>query len=378
MVGPAVESAVELDERLEVLPALERREPVAIDPDQLGRHALADLGLVPAVGQDHQAAVAVQVDEPGSDDLAGRVDRVRPTWSRGRVSVASRSAQPAVDDRDRPGSARCAGAVDHGPAGDQQVGVLGHGAAAGPWPIVDVALHLRTLADDRRHPRGAAPVVGSRMMLDAPPPRAGAASAPTTPDRGPRAASAGVVLLYLARSMTFWQDEWGSIAFNGGRLDIIRPVNEHWSTIPLLLYRATFALVGLHSYLPYIAEVIALHLVAVAAAFVLIRRRVDGSSRHSRASRCSSSAAGRRTCSGRSRPGSSVRSRSGCGARSCSSDPGAPRGRRRDPAAAGVHDVREWACSSWSRRSAGRCSIPPSGGGSSPSCRPPSSTASGT
>ncbi len=84
---------------------------------------------------------------------------------------------------------------------------------------------------------------------------------------------AALVLLYLARSMTFFQDEWGSIAFSGGPLDFIRPVNEHWSTFPLLLYRATFAVVGLHSYLPYVAEVIALHLVAVAAAYVLIRRR---------------------------------------------------------------------------------------------------------
>ena len=97
---PAIETAVELDERLEVLTALERREPVAIDPDQLGRHALADLRLVPAVGQDHQAAVAVQVDEPGSDDLAGRVDPMpdvlgRGSWRRcGRVA-GGRGAQSA-------------------------------------------------------------------------------------------------------------------------------------------------------------------------------------------------------------------------------------------------------------------------------------------
>jgi hypothetical protein len=84
---------------------------------------------------------------------------------------------------------------------------------------------------------------------------------------------AGGVLLYLGRSMTFWQDEWGSITFDGGPLDLIRPVNEHWSTIPLLLYRATFAVVGLHSYLPYLAQVVVLHLISVAAAYVLIRRR---------------------------------------------------------------------------------------------------------
>ncbi len=84
---------------------------------------------------------------------------------------------------------------------------------------------------------------------------------------------AAAVLMFLGRSMTFWQDEWGSITFSGGLIDLIRPVNEHWSTFPLLLYRATFGVVGLHSYLPYLAEVIALHLIAVAAAFFLIRHR---------------------------------------------------------------------------------------------------------
>jgi hypothetical protein len=86
-------------------------------------------------------------------------------------------------------------------------------------------------------------------------------------------ALAAAALAYLARSMTFWQDEWGFISFAAGPLDLLRPQNEHWQTIPLLLYRATFTAFGLHSYLPYVAEVIALHLVAVAAAYVLVRRR---------------------------------------------------------------------------------------------------------
>ncbi len=86
-------------------------------------------------------------------------------------------------------------------------------------------------------------------------------------------ALAAAALAYLARSMTFWQDEWGFISFAGGPPDLLRPQNEHWQTIPLLLYRATFTVFGLHSYLPYLAEVIALHLVSVAGAYVLVRRR---------------------------------------------------------------------------------------------------------
>ena len=83
--GAAVEAGVELDERLEVLASRERGEAVAVDADELGRHALADLGLVAAVGQDHQAAVAVEVDEPGRDDLPGRVDRPADVRRRRRL-----------------------------------------------------------------------------------------------------------------------------------------------------------------------------------------------------------------------------------------------------------------------------------------------------
>lgn len=110
------------------------------------------------------------------------------------------------------------------------------------------------------------------MMADAPPLPRWRRVPPTLPIVLLGIASAAI-LLYLARSMTFWQDEWGSILYQGTGLDILRPVNEHWSTIPLLLYRATFGVVGLHTYLPYVAQVILLHLVAVAAAFVLIRTR---------------------------------------------------------------------------------------------------------
>ena len=88
------------------------------------------------------------------------------------------------------------------------------------------------------------------------------------------ALASGAFVLYLGRSLTFWYDEWRSITFDGGAVDFLRPVNEHWSTIPLLLYRATFSVVGLHSYLPYLAQVVALHLVAVAGAYVLMRRRL--------------------------------------------------------------------------------------------------------
>ena len=84
----------------------------------------------------------------------------------------------------------------------------------------------------------------------------------------------GALLLYLGRSLTFWYDEWRSVTFDGTAFDYLRPVNEHWSTIPLALYRLTFEVVELRSYLPYLAQVILLHLSAVAAAYTLMRRRI--------------------------------------------------------------------------------------------------------
>ena len=88
------------------------------------------------------------------------------------------------------------------------------------------------------------------------------------------AALAALTVLYLGRSLTFWHDEWRSITFDGGWSDFLRPVNEHWSAFPLLLYRATFHVVGLDSYVPYLAEVVVLHAIAVAGAYVLVRRRI--------------------------------------------------------------------------------------------------------
>ncbi|MGH3480228.1 MAG: hypothetical protein ACRDQD_25750, partial [Nocardioidaceae bacterium] len=88
------------------------------------------------------------------------------------------------------------------------------------------------------------------------------------------AAFSGAALLFLGRGLTFYNDEWRWIAFDGGLIDYFRPHNEHWSTIPLLLYRGTFHFVELHSYLPYLAAVVAMHLAAVSGAYVLMRRRL--------------------------------------------------------------------------------------------------------
>ncbi len=74
-VRPAVEPGVEIHEGGEVRRIGERRIAIPIHADHFGRHALAHLRLVARIGQDHQPAVRVEVDESGRDHHAGRVDR---------------------------------------------------------------------------------------------------------------------------------------------------------------------------------------------------------------------------------------------------------------------------------------------------------------
>lgn len=81
-----------------------------------------------------------------------------------------------------------------------------------------------------------------------------------------------VYLLQLARSATFLDDDW---VFVGSRElwsfdSWMRPHNEHWSLVPVVLFRAVFAVVGLHSYLPYLALLLALHVIVAAGLYRLM------------------------------------------------------------------------------------------------------------
>lgn len=73
---------------------------------------------------------------------------------------------------------------------------------------------------------------------------------------------AGVVMV-ANRNQWFFGDEWAFVVRRGpglGDMDLFRPHNEHWVTIPLLVYWALLSTVGLTSYLPYAAVVVVFHL----------------------------------------------------------------------------------------------------------------------
>jgi len=83
-----------------------------------------------------------------------------------------------------------------------------------------------------------------------------------------------VLCVRLGRPAWFNRDEWDFVAGRraGSLRDLFRPHNEHWTTLPILVYRALFGLFALRTYLPYRLVVLSLHLAAAALLFVVMRR----------------------------------------------------------------------------------------------------------
>ena len=81
---------------------------------------------------------------------------------------------------------------------------------------------------------------------------------------------------YTARGQWFFGDEWDFISFRGIRgthkFGLWTPHNEHWSTIPILLWRAIFHFVGIGSYWPYMFLLFAAHLACVHFLWRILRR----------------------------------------------------------------------------------------------------------
>lgn len=88
------------------------------------------------------------------------------------------------------------------------------------------------------------------------------------------AVAAFVLLVLLGRGMTFFHDEWQFIDGRGGwdLATFMAPHNEHWSLVPLAIYKVMLATVGLRSYVPYQVVVVLLHVLVAGALFHLVRR----------------------------------------------------------------------------------------------------------
>ncbi len=83
-----------------------------------------------------------------------------------------------------------------------------------------------------------------------------------------------ILVPVLARHQWFTFDEWGTLADRkaGSLDDLLDPHNDHWSTLPILVYRGLFALFGLRTYLPYQLSAVLVHLATAALLRTVMRR----------------------------------------------------------------------------------------------------------
>jgi len=79
-------------------------------------------------------------------------------------------------------------------------------------------------------------------------------------------AAAFGVWAYLDRGLWFFGDEWDFLTrrgLHGATFSIWAPHNEHWSVLPILLWRALFSTVHLSTYWPYLVPLLLAHVVVV-------------------------------------------------------------------------------------------------------------------
>ena len=83
------------------------------------------------------------------------------------------------------------------------------------------------------------------------------------------------VTLYKTRHLDFYYDEWSFLntAAHWHLHDYFVPHNEHWSTIPMLIYKVLLTVNGAHSYLPFLAVLLLLHVSVGFLLFLIVRRR---------------------------------------------------------------------------------------------------------
>jgi hypothetical protein len=86
---------------------------------------------------------------------------------------------------------------------------------------------------------------------------------------------AAAAILGLTRTFTFYFDEWTLIlsAPDWSWASYLQPLNEHPVMLTRAIYAVLLATVGLRSYLPYMAVLVALHGASVVLLFEVVRRR---------------------------------------------------------------------------------------------------------
>jgi hypothetical protein len=83
------------------------------------------------------------------------------------------------------------------------------------------------------------------------------------------------LLLYVFRKFDFYYDEWDWLdrAGHWTPSDYFVPHGEHWSTVPMLVYKVLLSTVGMRSYLPFLAAMAVTHALGGMVVFAVLRKR---------------------------------------------------------------------------------------------------------
>jgi hypothetical protein len=86
-------------------------------------------------------------------------------------------------------------------------------------------------------------------------------------------AAAVPLLMWYGRGQWFFLDEWDFLVNRsaGSLHDLFRSYNGHWSTVPILAYRANFHLWGIRTYVPYQLLIVLAHVALSFALWTLMR-----------------------------------------------------------------------------------------------------------
>jgi hypothetical protein len=93
--------------------------------------------------------------------------------------------------------------------------------------------------------------------------------------------AAGGWLLYRDRNLWFGGDDWfilldRRISPHAGQLGIFDAFNEHWTTLPILMFRGLYAVFGISTYWPYLVLLVLVHLaIVVLLWYVMTRAAID-------------------------------------------------------------------------------------------------------
>jgi len=87
--------------------------------------------------------------------------------------------------------------------------------------------------------------------------------------------AAAWLIFRTVSGLTFVQDEWFYIVSRRewSVHTLLAPHNDQWATLPVLAYKLLFEWVGLRSYAPYAAVLVAVHLATAWVLFAFLRRR---------------------------------------------------------------------------------------------------------